>query len=191
MPLPLAKSAILISMRIAGLGSAALSPTTIYQYALNAGFPPDTATKMVAIAMKESGGIPTAYNGTPPDDSYGLWQINMYGNLGPARMSQFGLSDKTQLFDPAVNATAAYSIWAGNDNNLNIAWAINDGGVNQSRYQSNLPVAQAAASAFGMGMPTDLPDLPSSPLDALSGVDPAVLAGVGLVLLAGVVIINR
>lgn len=191
MPLPLVKSAILISMRIAGLGSAALSPATIYQYAVNAGFPPDTATKMVAIALKESGGIPTAYNGTPPDDSYGLWQINMYGNLGPARMAQFGLTDKSQLFDPAVNAAAAYSIWAGNDSNLNIAWAINDGGINQSRYQSNLPIAQAAASTLGMGMPTDLPDLPSSPLDALGQADPVVLAGLGLVGLFGLILLNR
>lgn len=132
-----------------GLGgsSSVLGPADLYQLALGAGFPSDTAVKMAAIALKESGGNPAAYNGTPPDDSYGLWQINMYGNLGPARMAQFGLTSKSQLFDPATNAAAAFAIWGGNDNNLNVGWAINDGAVNQSRYQANLPVVMAAVGA--------------------------------------------
>ena len=138
---------------------------------------------MAAIAMKESGGNPSAYNGTPPDDSYGLWQINMYGNLGPARMSQFGLSNKSQLFDPATNAAAAYSIWNGNPNNLNIAWAINDGGVNQSRYQANLPVVQAAIGV----PPTDLGPVDSSSFMAsLTSTSPGFSPGtLGLVAVAG------
>jgi hypothetical protein len=120
----------------------------LYQYALAAGFPQDTAVKMVAIALKESGGNPLAHNTTPPDDSYGLWQINMYGNLAAPRMAQFGLSSPSDLFDPSTNAAAAFQTWGFNDNNLQIAWAINDGGVNQSRYQSFLPVAMQAAQSF-------------------------------------------
>jgi hypothetical protein len=59
-----------------------------------------------AIAMVESGGDPNAHNATPPDDSYGLWQINMLGSLGPARRKQLGISDNSALYDPAINAKA-------------------------------------------------------------------------------------
>lgn len=163
-----------------------MSPSDIYQLALGAGFPPDTAVSMTAIALRESGGNPTAYNGSPPDDSYGLWQINMYGNLGPARMSQFGLSDKTQLFDPYTNAAAAYNIWAGNDNNLNIAWAINDGGSNQRKYQSYLPIAQQAAQTVSPdlgpvpegGPPSLTPGTPGFSAPAVLGLVAAGLFGI-------------
>ena len=126
-----------------------LSMEQIYQLARNAGFPPDMATRMTAIAMKESGGNTNAYNGVGKDDSYGLWQINMIGNLGQQRLSQFGLNSKDQLLDPATNARAAYAIWNGNESNLNAAWAIGYG-VNQQRYQQYLPAAQAAAQAVEM-----------------------------------------
>lgn len=66
-----------------------------------------------AVALAESGGNPNSHNTTPPDDSYGLWQINMYGNLGPARRQQFGLSSNSQLFDPATNARAMATISNG------------------------------------------------------------------------------
>jgi hypothetical protein len=65
---------------------------------------------MAAIAMAESSGNPRAHNSTPPDNSYGLWQINMIGNLGPARRKQLGISSNEQLFDPATNAKAAKMI---------------------------------------------------------------------------------
>lgn len=65
----------------------------------------------VAIAMAESGGNIYAHNTTPPDDSYGLWQINMYGSLGPARRAQFGLPSNEALYTPAANAQAAWTIW--------------------------------------------------------------------------------
>ena len=135
-----------------GLGAAGsvLGPAELYNLALGAGFPPDTAVKMAAIALKESGGNPAAYNGVPPDDSYGLWQINLYDRPPGYRariMAQLGISSPSQLFDPAQNAAAAFSLWGGNDSNLNVAWAINDGGVNQSRYQNNLPVVMAAVGA--------------------------------------------
>jgi hypothetical protein len=60
--------------------------------------------------MAESSGNPRAHNSTPPDNSYGLWQINMIGNLGPARRQQLGISSNEQLFDPATNAKAAKMI---------------------------------------------------------------------------------
>lgn len=150
---------------LGGLG-AVLGPADLYNLAIGAGFPSDTAVKMAAIALKESGGNPSAYNGLPPDDSYGLWQVNMYGSLEAPRLAQFGLTTNSQLFDPATNAAAAYSIWGGNDNNLNIAWAINDGGVNQSRYQNNLPVVMAA---IGSGASPAA----ANPIVAAAGAPPA------------------
>lgn len=66
---------------------------------------------MVSIAFAESGGETTAHNNKPPDDSYGLWQINMLGKLGPARRKQFGISSNQQLFDPVINARAAKKIY--------------------------------------------------------------------------------
>jgi hypothetical protein len=48
-------------------------------------FTPADAVVAVAIALAESGGNPAAHNPVPPDDSWGLWQINMRGHLGPVR----------------------------------------------------------------------------------------------------------
>lgn len=124
----------------------ALTAVQLYQLALSAGFPPPVAAQMVAIALKESGGNPLAHNTLPPDDSYGLFQINMYGNLGPARMVQFGLSSPSDLFDPTTNAAAAYQLWGGSDNNLNVAWAIY--GADASRYQQYLPAALQAQADY-------------------------------------------
>lgn len=65
---------------------------------------------MVAIALAESGGNYRAHNPRPPDDSYGLWQINMHGTLGPLRRTQFGLKKNSDLFHPYANARAADAI---------------------------------------------------------------------------------
>lgn len=79
--------------------------------ALTCGFIGRQAQTIAAIALAESGGNTTAHNSKPPDDSYGLTQINMIGSLGVARLKQFGLSKKTDLFDPAVNLKAANAIF--------------------------------------------------------------------------------
>ena len=55
--------------------------------------------------MAESGGNPNAFNGNSNtgDKSYGLYQINMIGNLGPARLKQYNLKSNDDLFNPEVN----------------------------------------------------------------------------------------
>lgn len=131
-----------------------LADSAIYEYARQAGFPADVAAQMVAIALRESGGNTMAHNSTPPDDSYGLWQINMYGSLRGARLALFGLSDPSQLYDPAVNAAAAFRLYAGNPANLAIAWAINKSGppyYYAEKYQAFLPRAMAAAASSPLG----------------------------------------
>jgi hypothetical protein len=89
---------------------AKLSPAQIAEYAHDAGFRGQDLTVAVAVALAESGGDPKAHNPVPPDNSYGLWQINMIGSLGPARRDQFDLDGNRELFDPEENAKAAWAI---------------------------------------------------------------------------------
>jgi len=80
------------------------------QYLRNAGFPESEIPLGVAIAEKESSLNPHAINSVP---CYGLWQINMRGNLGVSRRRALGINSNTALFNPAINAKAAYMIWKG------------------------------------------------------------------------------
>ena len=65
----------------------------------------DALAKMVAISKRESQWNPNAHNPVPPDNSYGLWQINMLG-MEADRHRQFGITNNAQLFQPEVNAKA-------------------------------------------------------------------------------------
>lgn len=87
-----------------------LSQFDIYTLAKSVGLEDGRAKIAAAVAMAESGGDPNAHNAKPPDDSYGLWQINMLGSMGPARRKQFGISDNSQLYDPQINAKAMAQI---------------------------------------------------------------------------------
>jgi len=80
-----------------------------------AGFKGEGLRTAFGIAMRESGGRPDAYNPNRDtgDDSYGLFQINMLGEMGPARRRQFGLKSNQELLDPEVNAKAAYRMSRG------------------------------------------------------------------------------
>src|SRR5215216_3704785 len=96
--MPQAPSGKLTAKQVADIGAAA-------------GMSGDHLATMVKIACAESGFNPRAHNSTPPDNSYGLWQINMLGSMGPARRRQFGISSNDQLFNPATNAHAAQIIF--------------------------------------------------------------------------------
>lgn len=89
---------------------AKLKPHEIEEYAALAGFGGKDLQIAVAVALAESGGDPRAHNNKPPDDSYGLWQINMLGALGPARRKKYHLSSNERLFDPQTNAYVAKGI---------------------------------------------------------------------------------
>ena len=88
-----------------------MTKAQIEALATSVGFPASVAPTVARIAMGESSGITNNYNGKGKDDSYGLMQINMYGDLGPARMKKFGLSSKADLNDPTKNMQAAFQIW--------------------------------------------------------------------------------
>jgi cell wall-associated NlpC family hydrolase len=77
-----------------------------------AGFQGEDLREAYAIAMRESSGNPTSHNPRGQDYSYGLFQINMLGSLGPERDAKFrryvrGYNGPDSLFDPIVNARAA------------------------------------------------------------------------------------
>jgi hypothetical protein len=71
-----------------------------------------------AIAKTESNGRPLAYNGNRKtgDSSYGIFQINMLGNLGEDRKEKFDLKSNILLFDPVINAEITYHMTKGGEN---------------------------------------------------------------------------
>lgn len=125
-----------------------LTPAQIARVAQEAGFSGSALQIAVAVALGESGGNTHAHNAVPPDDSYGLWQINMIGSLGPARRRQFGLSSNSQLFDPATNARAAYAI-ASRGSNFG-PWSVYTNGT----YRLHMPrAAEGVRRAGGAVIP--------------------------------------
>ena len=68
-----------------------------------------------AVAMRESNGRPIAHNDNinTGDNSYGIFQINMHGRLGPDRREKFGLESNKDLFDPITNAKIAFHMTKG------------------------------------------------------------------------------
>jgi hypothetical protein len=83
-----------------------------------------------AIAKRESNGRPKAYNGNRAtgDSSYGIFQINMLGNLGVDRKEKFDLTSNALLFDPVKNAEITYYM--------------TDGGQDWSSWKGLTPRAQ-------------------------------------------------
>jgi hypothetical protein len=79
------------------------------------GFEGASLKKAWSIAKRESNGRPLAYNGdrSTGDSSYGIFQINMIGNLGPARLEKFDLKSNKELFDPVTNAEITYYMTNG------------------------------------------------------------------------------
>lgn len=71
-----------------------------------------------AITMRESRGHPLSHNTSTAsgDNSYGLFQINMLGYLGPDRREKFGIKSNNELLDPVTNAQAAYYMSARGTN---------------------------------------------------------------------------
>ena len=80
-----------------------MNPVEIYMLLKRAGFMPDEATTMVAVAMAESSGNPAALN---PNGEYsqGLFQIN----TDPGANSDLAYMD---LYDPLQNAQAAKIVY--------------------------------------------------------------------------------
>jgi cell wall-associated NlpC family hydrolase len=115
------------------------SAEQIYNFARQAGFSPDEAATMTAIALAESSGDSRA-RATTGEDSRGLWQINAQAHPQ--------LAQKYDLYDPLQNARAAYEVSRGG---ADISpWTVTHGGADARylRYRGN---ADAAAVAAGDG----------------------------------------
>ena len=126
----------------------AMNPREIAQILMRRKFAPEDIWKMLAISWRESNWIPTVRNVGPVDDSYGLFQINMKGDLGPGRRAQYGLKDDSELFDPKMNIKAARLLYGGG--NLS-HWSV-DGD-----WKNGIPaskIEESKAIAKSMNLPT-------------------------------------
>jgi hypothetical protein len=136
-----------------------LSQSEMYSLARKAGLPDASAKVAAAIGMAESGGNPNDHNtdASTGDNSYGLWQINMLGSMGPTRRTQFGLKTNDDLFDPATNARAM-SILSHQGQNFN-AWTTYKGSKKYMQFMGN-PVSTVSVANVSL-----IPSLP----DAIGG----------------------
>ena len=121
-----------------------LTQEEIARTARAAGIPEDKIPTMTAIAMAESSGNSEAHNTKYPDNSYGLWQINMLDEpgymLGEERRKKFGLNSNEQLFDPITNAKVAYEVYKTQGY---AAWSVYKSG----KYRDYMVTAKKAASS--------------------------------------------
>lgn len=155
---------------------ATLTMDQIGSYAYNAGVKDKNNLAIaIAVAMAESQGNTHAHNGVGRDDSYGLWQINMLGGMGPERRKRWGLTSNQQLFDPAVNARAMASISANGKHWRD--WTTFTGFANS--YQRYIADASKAAgrvlTSKGSTNNTFLPDIIETPVENAGN----VASGVG------------
>jgi hypothetical protein len=90
-----------------------LSREQLAGYLRQAGFKENLIPTMIGIATAESGLNPQALNLDVErgDESYGPFQINMKGRMGPERRELFGIRSNEELFDPLTNAKAAKAIY--------------------------------------------------------------------------------
>jgi hypothetical protein len=97
--------------------STILTPEDIKSLLIISGFEGKGLRIAFGVVMKESTGRPYAHNqnSNTGDNSYGLFQINMIGSLGPARREQFGLKSNEDLFNPLTNAAIAYDMSDGGE----------------------------------------------------------------------------
>lgn len=143
----------------------ALSGAEVARLAYNAKFRGKDLAAVVAIAYRESRWKPGAYNPNraTKDDSYGLMQINMLGDLGPARLQQFGISRNEELYDPQTNMDAAYVLYQRSGNTLH-PWGGYKGKSNT--YGTDLSLGEQAVREAGLekelsGDPTDFLKAPT------------------------------
>jgi cell wall-associated NlpC family hydrolase len=115
-----------------------MSAEAIYAACLHAGFSPDRATTMTAVALAESGGRTDANLVNDLEDSKGLWQIN--SRVHP----QFA---GWNLNDPEQNARAAFQLSHGGDDIS--PWTTTHTARGAAKYLRFKAEAQAAAVANG------------------------------------------
>ena len=110
------KSAELLAQKVEAYSVATdLSDCELVDVLSIAGFEGQALKKAWAVSKTESNGRPLAYNGNRKtgDNSYGIFQVNMLGNLGVERRDQYGLTSNSNLLNPILNAEIAYRMTKG------------------------------------------------------------------------------
>ena len=99
-------------------GATKLSATELVDLLNLVGFEGKSLRLAWAVVMRESRGNPLSHNTNTSsgDNSYGIFQINMIGNLGADRREKFGIQKDSELLDPVVNAQAAFYMTARGTN---------------------------------------------------------------------------
>jgi hypothetical protein len=136
------------------LSAGAIKGEDLAKLLYKRGFRGDHLVNMLAIAGRESNWKPGAHNGKPPDNSYGLFQINMLGKLGPDRLKKFNISKYEDLFDPETNIKAAWILSGGVSKNL-APWGIKGDAL--AKTGDWMPRAQAAAKSAGVDKGDPMP----------------------------------
>lgn len=125
---------------------AVLTREQVYLLAVKAGATPDEARVLTAIAAGESGWNTQAHNPVGRDNSYGLWQINMLGDMGAARRQQFGIASNEELWNPQINAKAAVAILRSQGWK---AWSVYTNGTYKSYLDGNDPTGGNVGEYLG------------------------------------------
>ena len=99
-------------------GATELTDTELVDLLSLVGFEGKSLKTAWAVVMRESRGNPTSRNNTAStgDNSYGLFQINMIGDLGATRREKYNIEKDRDLFDPVTNAKAAFYMTARGTN---------------------------------------------------------------------------
>lgn len=100
-------------------GGTAMTGPEVFRLAQTAWNDDRLATIATQIAWGESSWNPGNRNpdSSTGDNSYGLWQINMLGNLGPDRIRRYGhlgLTRNEDLYNPTINAKVAHAVYMDN-----------------------------------------------------------------------------
>jgi len=146
-----------------------MTPEELARILYDVGFRGESLVTMLAIAKRESGWRPDAHRTDRPKEDlsgdFGLFQINYTwfkesatGPLKEEWLASIGADDPTDLFDPVINARAAYKISQGGTNLF--PWSVSSepgegwsasGDPMNKISRSVLEESRAAVVAAGLG----------------------------------------
>ena len=148
----------------------------VVYYLRKVGFPEKDMSKMVAIVLAENEPLNIKkVRDTPKtgDLSYGIFQINMFGDLGPARRKMFNIQSNEELLDPLTNARAAIALYEerkkrkqGTEDGLTAWSSYKPDKKGVRRYEQFLPQATALVTRT---KPTMIPSRNRMETNILSG----------------------
>ena len=126
-----------------------MDPVKLATLMYKRGFRGQHLLNMMAIAGRESAWQPGAYNGVGVDRSYGLFQINMKGSLGPDRLKKIGIQSNEDLYDPVNNVKGAWILGGGKSENYK-PWNVD--GNPMANTDSWMQKAKVAANTAGVDL---------------------------------------